>query len=62
MHSADARRILDLVACPGESTFLLGISSGAIAALDLLAHFPNPPQLMIAHEPPSVELLPDSRT
>ncbi|MER5393036.1 alpha/beta hydrolase [Saccharopolyspora sp. NPDC002686] len=60
VHSADARRILDLVARPDEPIFVLGTSSGAIAALELLAHFPNPPELVVAHEPPSVELLPDA--
>ncbi|RKT88480.1 Pimeloyl-ACP methyl ester carboxylesterase [Saccharopolyspora antimicrobica] len=60
VHSADARRILDLVARPGEPTAVLGTSSGAIVALDLLARFPDPPRLVIAHEPPSVELLPDA--
>ncbi|MDA3645661.1 alpha/beta fold hydrolase [Saccharopolyspora indica] len=60
VHSGDARRILDLVARPGEPTAVLGTSSGAIVAMDLLTRFPDPPRLVIAHEPPSVELLPDA--
>lgn len=39
---------------------MLGTSSGAIVALDLLARFPDPPRLVAAPEPPTVEPLPDA--
>ncbi|MET8180850.1 alpha/beta hydrolase [Streptomyces sp. NPDC005336] len=59
-HSEDAYRLLDLVSPGGEPAYVVGCSSGAIAALDLLARHPERVRLAIAHEPPLVELLPDA--
>lgn len=52
----DALRLLDHVA-PGESAAVVGCSSGAIVALELLARDPERWTRVVAHEPPLVELL-----
>ncbi|MFD8542992.1 alpha/beta fold hydrolase [Streptomyces sp. NPDC059649] len=56
--SDDARRLLDLLA-PNEEASVLGSSSGAIVALDLLARHPERLRRVVAHEPPLLELLPE---
>ncbi|WP_228474049.1 alpha/beta fold hydrolase, partial [Streptomyces calidiresistens] len=56
--SEDARRVLDAVA-PEEEAYVLGCSSGAIVALDLLARHPDRLRRVVAHEPPLLDLLPD---
>ncbi|MCE7011055.1 alpha/beta hydrolase [Kibdelosporangium philippinense] len=56
--SSDARCLLDVVT-PDEPAFVMGCSSGAIVALDLLARHPERVRGVIAHEPPSLNLLPD---
>lgn len=56
--SDDAHRLLDLVA-PDEDAFVLGCSSGAIVAVDLLARYPERLSRVVAHEPPLLELLED---
>jgi pimeloyl-ACP methyl ester carboxylesterase len=43
----------------GERAFVLGTSSGAVAALDLLARHPDRLRHVVAHEPPCVGVLPD---
>jgi pimeloyl-ACP methyl ester carboxylesterase len=57
--SEAARRVLDAVLPAGESACVLGTSSGAIAALDLLARHPRRLRHVVAHEPPCVAALPD---
>ncbi|MFI2432867.1 alpha/beta fold hydrolase [Streptomyces sp. NPDC018693] len=57
--SEGARRVLDAVLPEGESAYVLGTSSGGIAALDLLARHPGRLRHVIAHEPPCVGVLPD---
>ncbi|MEU2776047.1 alpha/beta hydrolase [Streptomyces sp. NPDC007162] len=57
--SDGAHRLLDEVLPEGESAYVLGTSSGGIAALDLLARHPARLRHVIAHEPPCVTLLPD---
>ncbi|MET7936453.1 alpha/beta hydrolase [Streptomyces sp. NPDC005322] len=59
-HSEDAYRLLELVSPGGEPAYVLGLSSGAIAALDLVARHPERIRLAVAHEPPVVRLLPDA--
>ncbi|MBL1097562.1 alpha/beta fold hydrolase [Streptomyces coffeae] len=59
-HSEDAYRLLEEVAPDGAPACVFGTSSGAIAALDLLARHPERLRLVVAHEPPVVELLPDA--
>ncbi|GAB2859381.1 alpha/beta hydrolase [Streptomyces deserti] len=57
--SAGAYRVLDAVLADGASAYVLGMSSGGIAALDLLARHPERLRHVIAHEPPVVGVLPD---
>lgn len=58
-HADDAFRLLELLS-PGEPARVFGMSSGAIAALDLLATHPERVERLVAHEPPLVEVLPDA--
>ena len=58
--SDGARRVLTELLPDGESAYVLGTSSGAIAALDLLIRHPETLRHVIAHEPPVVEVLPDA--
>ncbi|MFK8912781.1 alpha/beta fold hydrolase, partial [Streptomyces sp. YS-3] len=58
-HSDDMRRLLDEVS-PDGPAFVFGASSGAIVALDLLARHPERLRLVVAHEPPTLGLLPDA--
>ncbi|MET7378908.1 alpha/beta fold hydrolase [Streptomyces sp. NPDC005526] len=57
--SEGARRVLDAVLPRGERAFVLGTSSGGIAALDLLARHPGRLRHVVAHEAPCVAVLPD---
>lgn len=57
--SDGARRVLDAVLPEGDSAYVLGTSSGGIAALDLLARHPERLRHVVAHEPPCVGVLPD---
>ncbi len=52
----DALRLLDHVA-PDAPASVVGCSSGAIVALDLLARHPDRLTRVVAHEPPLLELL-----
>ncbi|MFE9997680.1 alpha/beta fold hydrolase [Streptomyces avermitilis] len=58
--SEGARRVLDAVLPNGESAYVFGSSSGAIAALDLLARHPQRLRHVVAHEPPVVAVLDDA--
>ncbi|MFD4244265.1 alpha/beta fold hydrolase [Streptomyces sp. NPDC058525] len=58
-HADDAFRMLELLS-PGEPARVFGASSGAIAALHLLAAHPERVERLVAHEPPVVEVLPDA--
>nr|BFD96197.1 alpha/beta hydrolase [Kitasatospora sp. Xyl93] len=58
-HADDALRMLDLLS-PGAPARVFGASSGAIAALHLLAAHPERLERVVAHEPPVVEVLPDA--
>ncbi|MFE2553096.1 alpha/beta fold hydrolase [Streptomyces sp. NPDC059355] len=58
-HADDAFRMLELLS-PGEPARVFGSSSGAIAALHLLSAHPERVELLVAHEPPVVEVLPDA--
>jgi pimeloyl-ACP methyl ester carboxylesterase len=57
--SDGARDVLEAVLPDGESAYVLGTSSGGIAALDLLARHPRRLRHVVAHEPPCVAALPD---
>ncbi|AVV43960.1 alpha/beta hydrolase [Streptomyces sp. ID05-04B] len=54
--SDDAHRLLELLAPDGEAA-VLGCSSGAVVAVDLLARRPQRLRRVVTHEPPLVELL-----
>lgn len=56
--SEDARLLLDVVS-PDAPADVLGNSSGAIVALDLLARHPDRVRRVVAHEPPLLEVLPE---
>lgn len=56
--SDDAHRLLELLS-PNEGASVLGCSSGAIVALDLLVRHPERLRRVVAHEPPLVEVLDD---
>ncbi|MFF3904649.1 alpha/beta fold hydrolase [Streptomyces sp. NPDC001848] len=58
--SEGARRVLEAVLPEGASAYVLGLSSGGIAALDLLARHPERLRHVVAHEPPVVEVLADA--
>ncbi|MEV1078149.1 alpha/beta hydrolase [Streptomyces sp. NPDC050211] len=57
--SDGAGRVLDAVLPDGQSAYVFGTSAGAVVALDLLARHPERLRHVIAHEPPSVGVLPD---
>ncbi|MEV5319452.1 alpha/beta hydrolase [Streptomyces sp. NPDC052687] len=57
--SDGAREVLDAVLPDGEAAYVLGTSSGAVAALDLLARHPRRLRHVVAHESPCVAVLPD---
>jgi pimeloyl-ACP methyl ester carboxylesterase len=57
--SEGAHHVLRETLPEGESAYVLGTSSGGIAALDLLARHPERLRHVVVHEPPCVGLLPD---
>jgi pimeloyl-ACP methyl ester carboxylesterase len=57
-HSDDAHRLLG--ALTTEPAFVLGSSIGALIGLDLVARHPEQVRVLVAHEPPAWELLPDA--
>src|SRR4051794_15730746 len=57
----DALALIDEVA-GDEPAFVFGSSSGAITGLDLIARYPDRVRMLVAHEPPCVEVLPDAAT
>ncbi|MGW1343662.1 alpha/beta fold hydrolase [Kribbella sp. NPDC002412] len=57
--AADALAVLDAVA--GDSpAYVFGSSSGAITGLELITRHPDRVRMLVAHEPPCVEVLPDA--
>lgn len=56
--AADALAVLDVVG-GDEPAYVFGSSSGAITGLELLARYPDRVRILVAHEPPAVEVLPD---
>ncbi|MFD3613733.1 alpha/beta fold hydrolase [Streptomyces sp. NPDC058676] len=57
--SEGAYRVLQRTLPDGDFAYVLGTSSGGIAALDLLARHPRRLRHVVAHEPPCVGVLPD---
>jgi pimeloyl-ACP methyl ester carboxylesterase len=61
--AADTDDLRSLIAHLGDQpATVFGNSSGAIVALELLTHHPELVGVVIAHEPPTVNLLPDAAT
>lgn len=56
-HSDDAHRLL--AAVTHEPALVFGASIGALIGLDLVARHPERVRLLVAHEPPATELLPE---
>ncbi|MGC4939148.1 alpha/beta hydrolase [Kribbella sp. DT2] len=57
----DALALIDAVG-GGEAAYVFGSSSGAITGLELIARHPDRVRMLIAHEPPAVDVLPDATT
>ncbi len=55
----DALALIDAVG-GGEPAYVFGSSSGAITGLELITRHPDRVRLLIAHEPPCVEVLADA--
>lgn len=58
---ADDAAALIAVLSPSQPAFVFGSSSGAIVALQLLLSHPGSVRTLVAHEPPTLHELPDSR-
>lgn len=58
--SDGAARVLDAVLPEGESAYVFGSSSGAVAALDLASRHPQRLRHVVVHESPVVAVLPDA--
>src|SRR5438876_801316 len=54
----DVRRLIEHLT--DQPAIVFGSSSGAIVALEVISHFPERVQTVVAHEPPVVALLPDA--
>jgi len=55
----DALALIDEVS-GDEPVFVFGSSSGAITGLELITRHPDRVRMLVAHEPPCVEILPDA--
>ncbi|WP_322750758.1 MULTISPECIES: alpha/beta hydrolase [unclassified Frankia] len=56
-HSDDAARVL--AAVTDSPALVFGVSLGALVGLDLICRHPQRVRLLVAHEPPATELLPE---
>ena len=56
---ADDARLLIQHLSPGVPAYVLGTSSGAIVALELLALYPDVLKTVVSHEAPALSVLPD---
>ncbi len=56
----DVRRLIEHLT--DKPAIVFGNSSGAIVALEVLTHYHERVQTVVAHEPPAVNLLPDAAT
>ncbi|NEA32261.1 alpha/beta hydrolase [Streptomyces sp. SID13031] len=59
VSTADALALIDLLS-PNAPAFVFGTGTGAITGLDLITHHPDRVRMLVAHEPPCIELLPDA--
>ncbi len=55
----DALALIDLLSADAPA-FVFGTGTGAITGLDLISRYPERVRLLVAHEPPCVEVLPDA--
>jgi len=60
VHAEDAAAVIDALFT--EAPTVVGFSSGAITALELLAHHPEHVRLAVVHEAPLVNLLPEAES
>lgn len=58
VHADDAARLLETVG--SGPAYVFGNSAGALVGLKLAARHPERVRVLVAHEPPAVELLPDA--
>jgi clorobiocin/coumermycin A biosynthesis protein CloN7/CouN7 len=58
LQADDVHRLLS--ALGGEPAYVFGSSGGAVVGLALAAAHPNQVRMLVAHEPPVIELLADS--
>ncbi|WP_436764542.1 alpha/beta fold hydrolase, partial [Streptosporangium sp. V21-05] len=59
-HADDAHRVLvEAGVTAADPAYVFGNSSGAIIGLELAARHPERVRVLVAHEPPLFELLPD---
>jgi len=56
-QAKDAYRLLNAVT--SDPAYVFGSSGGAVTGLELVTKHPNSVRVLIAHEPPVIELLPD---
>lgn len=59
VSTRDALALIDLIS-PTAPAFVFGTGTGAITGLDLITHHPDRVRMLVAHEPPCIELLPDA--
>jgi pimeloyl-ACP methyl ester carboxylesterase len=57
----DALALIDKIS-GDEPAYVFGSSSGAITGLELITRHPDRVRMLVAHEPPCVEVLPDAET
>jgi pimeloyl-ACP methyl ester carboxylesterase len=58
VHGDDAARLIE--AMGGGAAYVFGNSGGALVGLDLAVRHPERVRMLVAHEPPAMELLPDA--
>jgi pimeloyl-ACP methyl ester carboxylesterase len=59
VSTADALALIDLLSADAPA-FVFGTGTGAITGLDLITHHPDRVRMLVAHEPPCIELLPEA--
>jgi pimeloyl-ACP methyl ester carboxylesterase len=61
VSAEDALALIDLLSADAPA-FVFGSGTGAITGLELIARYPDRVRMLIAHEPPCIEVLPDAET
>jgi pimeloyl-ACP methyl ester carboxylesterase len=57
-HADDVHRLLEAIAT--EPSFVFGASIGALIGLELVSRHTNQVRMLVAHEPPTTQFLPDA--